>query len=290
MVQETELVLRAGVEAGVRRGGLSGGRRVAPAPFRVALIALVAGIVAALVGDADGFWLSLPAVLLAAAVARTGRGALSSAVPVWLIGAAAAMAVAHGAMPPVWLAVAVPASCVAVLLGLGGRLRRERDAMQDAALTDPLTGLANRRLLMSRAEYEITRHERAGTRMTVVMLDLDGFKPLNDRYGHAAGDRMLCDVAAALTDALRSQDTIARLGGDEFCVIAPETDNPRALAERIVNAVASAAAGFEHLSASVGLAGFPEDGAAIDLLLRTADERLLDAKRRHYAGSRRRAA
>ncbi len=283
-------MLRAGVEADVRRGGLSEGRRVAPAPLRVGLIALVAGSVAALVGDADGFWLSLPAVLLAAAVAPTGRGALWAALPVWLIGAAAAMAVAHGTMPPVWLAVLVPASCVAVLLGLGRRLRRERDAMQDAALTDPLTGLANRRLLLSRAEYEITRHQRAGTRLTVVMLDLDGFKSLNDRHGHAAGDRMLCDVAAALTDALRSQDTIARLGGDEFCVIAPETDNPRALAERIVTAVSAAAARFEQLSGSVGLAVFPEDGAGIDLLLRAADERLLEAKRQHYDGSRRRAA
>ncbi len=108
--------------------------------------------------------------------------------------------------------------------------------MQNDALSDPLTGLANRRLLMSMAEYEVARHRRADARFAVVMLDLDGFKLLNDRYGHAAGDQMLRDVGAALTRALRSQDTIARCGGDEFCVIAPETEDPRVLAERIVTA------------------------------------------------------
>ena len=107
--------------------------------------------------------------------------------------------------------------------------------MQHAALSDPLTGLANRRMLMSMADYEIARHHRADARFAVVMLDLDGFKLVNDRYGHAAGDQMLCDVGAALTRVLRSQDTIARLGGDEFCVIAPETENPRALAEKIAD-------------------------------------------------------
>ncbi len=112
------------------------------------------------------------------------------------------------------------------LQGTARRLRRERDALANAAFSDPLTGVANRRLLMSTAEHEIARHRRADERFTLVMLDLDGFKLLNDRYGHAAGDQMLRDVAVGLSRALRSQDTVARLGGDEFCVIAPQTGNP----------------------------------------------------------------
>ena len=103
------------------------------------------------------------------------------------------------ALPPLWLVVLVPAACVAVLHGTGSRLRRERDAMEHAAYSDPLTGLANRRLLMSVADHEIARHHRADERFTVVMLDLDGFKLLNDRFGHAAGDEMLCDVAEGLS-------------------------------------------------------------------------------------------
>jgi diguanylate cyclase (GGDEF)-like protein len=265
-------------------------RRVAPAPLRVGLIGVVAGLIAAAVGGADGFWLCLPAGLLAAAVAHTTRGGLWSAAPVWLVGAAAAAAVQRAVMPPLWLALFVPAACLLVTLGTGGRLRRERDALQNDALSDPLTGLANRRLLMSMAEYEVARHRRADARFTVVMLDLDGFKPLNDRHGHAAGDQMLRDVAAALTRALRSQDTIARFGGDEFCVIAPETEHPRVLAARIAAAVSEAANGSASLSASVGLAVFPEDGTTIELLLRAADDRLLEAKRRLYGAAERRAA
>jgi diguanylate cyclase (GGDEF)-like protein len=101
---------------------------------------------------------------------------------------------------------------------------------------------------------------------------------------------MLRDVATGLTGALRSQDTVARLGGDEFCVIAPATANPRPLAEKVVDAVAHASRGHEELRASVGIAVFPEDGGAIEPLLRTADERLLSAKRRLHGTRERRAA
>ncbi len=107
-----------------------------------------------------------------------------------------------------------PGSVSRVLQGMARRLRRERDAMEHAAFSDSLTGVANRRLLMSVAEYEIARHSRADERFTVVMLDLDGFKLLNDRYGHAAGDQMLrccarptsgsCPPNAACTQAHRS--------------------------------------------------------------------------------------
>jgi diguanylate cyclase (GGDEF)-like protein len=257
---------------------------------RVILMTVIAGLLSALVGGSDGFWLCVPGVLLAASVARTGAGAVWCATPVLLASVLAASAVHRGAVPPVWLVVLVPGACLLVLQSVGRRLRRERDAMEHAAFSDPLTGLANRRLLMSVAEYEIARHHRADARFIVVMLDLDGFKLLNDRYGHAAGDQMLCDVADALRGALRSQDTIARLGGDEFCVIAPETENPRALADKVVTAVAEAATGYESLQTSVGLSVFPEDGTTIELLLRTADDRLMAAKRRRRGRPQRHAA
>jgi diguanylate cyclase len=101
---------------------------------------------------------------------------------------------------------------------------------------------------------------------------------------------MLCAVASALRGALRSQDTVARLGGDEFCVIAPETENPRALAEKIASSVGDAVRGYESLRTSVGVAVFPDDGAEIESLLEVADQRLLAAKRRLYGSSERRAA
>jgi diguanylate cyclase (GGDEF)-like protein len=283
-------MLRERVDADVRDARARGERGIAPAPVRVALIAIVVAGVAAVVGGSDGFWLSVPGVLLAASVASSFAGAVCWAALVLAVGAAVASSVGKGAIPPLWLVVAVPGACVGVLQGIGQRLRRERDLMEQAAFSDPLTGLANRRLLMSMAQYEIARHRRADERFVVVMLDLDGFKQLNDHYGHAAGDQMLCDVAGALTRALRSQDTIARLGGDEFCVIAPETANARPLAEKIVYAVADAASGHTALRTSVGVSLFPEDGTTIEQLLRVADDRLLVAKRRRYASPQRRVA
>ena len=199
-------------------------RRVAPVPLRVALIAAVSALVTALVGGSDGFWLAMPAVLLAGSIAATPAGTLACAGPVLTADAAAASLGRGGSLPALWLVVIVPAGCLMVLQGMAGRLRRERDAMEHAAFSDALTGVANRRLLMSVADHEVARHSRADERFTVVMLDLDGFKLLNDRYGHAAGDQMLRDVAARLSRTLRHQDTVARLGGDEFCVIAPDRE------------------------------------------------------------------
>jgi diguanylate cyclase (GGDEF)-like protein len=125
------------------------------------------------------------------------------------------------------------------------------------------------------------------------MLDLDGFKALNDRFGHAAGDDLLREVAAALRRAMREQDTVARLGGDEFCVLAPETDAAgaqRALT-RAMAAVARVTAGVDTLAASAGAAVFPEDGTGIEPLLNAADQRLLELKRRRQrARPQRRAA
>ena len=263
---------------------------IAPLPLRVALIAALAGVPAGVAGGGPGFWLGLPGVLLAASLGSTAVSTLACAAPVLIVDAVVAAVVSGGAIPRLWLALCVPAACVAVLHGMGGRLRRERDVMERAAFSDPLTGLANRRALMSVAEHEIARHGRARERFSLVMLDLDGFKQLNDRHGHAAGDQMLCDVAAVLTRKLRSQDTVARLGGDEFCVIAPVTPEPGPLAAKVVAAVGVAGRGRQNLRTSVGTAVFPDDGSALESLMHVADGRLLAAKRRVHGISQDRAA
>lgn len=281
---------RAGVNARAPAQRSTNSRGAAPAPIRVLLWTLLAIATVTIVGGQDGFWLCVPFVLLAASVASSAIGALGSALPVALGSAVLGPTLGGGRLPPIWLVVVVPVASVAVLNGVSRRLEHERDAMQRAAFSDALTGLSNRRMLTAVADYEIARHRRARARFVAVMLDLDGFKLVNDRYGHSAGDEMLCGVADALKSALRSQDTVARLGGDEFCVIAPETENPRALAEKIAAALGEGVSGHEPLRASLGVAVFPDDGGNIESLLEVADQRLLGAKRRLYDRAERRAA
>ena len=226
----------------------------------------------------QAFWACIPAMLLAAAVIPRRRGAIFAATVI-LIAAAAPTFAVRGSHPPLALAILVPAASVAILIATRERLRRERDSLRASALRDPLTAVANRRSLVERVEYEIVRHTRSGRSFCVLMLDLDGFKLLNDRFGHAAGDDLLRDVADALTRAMRDQDTVARLGGDEFCVLAPETDAPQRLVGRAMAAVARVTAGVEVLGASAGAAVFPDDGTTIETLLDVADQRLLELKR-----------
>ena len=238
-------------------------------------------------------WLAVPAALAAAAGCRTTRGALlGAAVVVGATTLPCALWTAAGVPSPLLVAVVAGAS-VAVLVGVREPLERERDALRDSALSDPLTGIANRRSFLGRADYEIARHTRARHSFAVVMLDLDGFKSLNDRFGHAAGDDLLRDVASSLTRAMRAQDTVARLGGDEFCVVAPETDDGgiAQLAHRVKQAVGDVSAGVDSVGASVGVAVFPQDGRTAAELMHAADQRLLDIKReRHRRRPQRRAA
>ncbi|HET9094656.1 MAG TPA: GGDEF domain-containing protein [Solirubrobacteraceae bacterium] len=257
--------------------------------MRVALLALLAAMLIRLLPGTDGFWLGLPAVLLAVEAGGSAAGATACGGAV-LLAAVASAAAAGAALPPLWLILAAPGASGALLHRRLVHLRQERDAMEEAAHRDPLTGLANRRQLLMVARHELERHRRAGERLAVVMLDLDGFKRLNDRYGHAAGDRMLRDVGEGLQRALRAQDTVARLGGDEFCVIAPATIEARALAAKVSAAVEQASRGRAAVRASLGVAVYPEDGATIEQLLQAGDERLLTAKRRRQAGGQRRVA
>ncbi len=262
--------------------------------IRVIAIALATMVLVLALASANTYWLCLPAVLLAAGLAATIRGAAVAAATVSAAAEVGLAAAGAGSRPSIVLAVVVPAGCVAVLIAVRRRLEREREHLRGVALSDPLTGVANRRLLLARADYEIQRHTRDQRSFALVMLDLDGFKRLNDTYGHAAGDDVLCEVADALREALRAQDTIARLGGDEFCVLAPETDRAgvRALGIRIGDAVARATAGVDRLGGSIGIAIFPDDGTGTAALMEAADQRLLGAKRNLYERRRepRRAA
>jgi len=247
----------------------------------VAIAGATAGFVAAVTGG-QLKWLCVPAALLAAATTRATPTGLAAGATV--IGATIATEMAtggtHGRPSSAVLAL-VAAASVCVLLAMRERLTRERDALRASALTDPLTGAANRRALLARIDYEIARHSRTRHRFALLTLDLDGFKALNDRFGHPAGDDLLREVAGALALVVRDQDTVARVGGDEFCVLAPETDE--AGAERLIGraetAVARVVAGADSLGASAGAAVFPPDGRSADEQFEAADQRLLAAKR-----------
>ena len=171
--------------------------------------------------------------------------------------------------------VALPILLVAagVVVFLREGLTAAMAALAEEATRDPLTGAGNRRLLERRLDYELTRHRRNGRQLSVVVLDLDGFKQVNDTLGHPAGDALLRDVAEALRGAVREQDTIARQGGDEFCVLAPETGAEQAeeLRARIKAAVGALAVGGLPVSASAGAATFPADAAGAEHLLARAD-------------------
>ena len=256
-------------------------------PARILRIALVAGLVTLLAmawGD-QGFWACVPGALVLAAAEPTTRGALLAA-------AAVMIAAAVAAPPPILPAAIVAPGSVGVLLLLRLRLEHERDTMRRFALRDPLTGLANRRVLDERIDYEIARHTRQDESFVVLALDLDGFKAVNDRFGHDAGDEVLRATADALLDAVRAQDTVVRLGGDEFCILAPQTDRERAarLTTRVLDSLARISVGLPGVSASVGVAVFPQDGAHPAELLTAADTAALEAKRQRRGPRPRRVA
>jgi diguanylate cyclase (GGDEF)-like protein len=262
-------------------------RPLIAAVLRVAVVAAAVALLSA-VAAPGGFWACVPGALLLAASARSGLG---TAAGTFAVVAAAWAPRAPGAPSPL-LGLAVAGSGTAVLHGMRRRLEHERDSLRHSALRDPLTGVLNRRGLDERLGYEIARHARERRRLAVVAIDLDGFKRVNDRFGHAAGDDLLRDVADALSDAVREQDTVARLGGDEFCVLAPETGRGGAghLARKIESAIARSATGLDHVSGSVGAAIYPDDGRDALSVLESADDAQIEAKRRSKTKQQRAAA
>ena len=152
--------------------------------------------------------------------------------------------------------------------------------LQRLAATDDLTMIANRRSFSVSLERELARSSRSGVPVSLIILDIDHFKHVNDRYGHPAGDESLRNIAAALVIACRELDTPARYGGEEFAVVLPECDaeQGRVIADRLRAAV-SAAPGVRPLTASAGVATFPQHAATGEQLIQAADDALLVAKR-----------
>jgi diguanylate cyclase (GGDEF)-like protein len=170
---------------------------------------------------------------------------------------------------------------VIVLLVAG--VAREAHAREQAlARSDSLTGLANRTALYERIGIEIERQKRGGRSMTLAYIDCDDFKRVNDRYGHAAGDRLLRDVAHALVQSVRRIDMPARIGGDEFALLLPETEAREASV--VIDKVRSALRELPHASAgtvgfSVGVVVARTAPLSVDWLIDQADRLMFSVKR-----------
>jgi diguanylate cyclase (GGDEF)-like protein len=161
-------------------------------------------------------------------------------------------------------------------------VRLARDARSSG--TDDLTNLANRRAFTEAAAAELVRARRSGRPLAVALVDLDDFKRINDTFGHATGDRILCDVADVLREHFREVDLPCRLGGEEFAVLLPETElaGAREAAERFVTALAEGEFGDGRIgpngiTASAGVAAAAD--LEIEVLLESADRALYRAKK-----------
>ncbi|MBU2666656.1 GGDEF domain-containing protein [Actinoplanes bogorensis] len=162
--------------------------------------------------------------------------------------------------------------------------------LTERALRDPLTGLGNRTLLRERLTGALARARRSGRPVGALLLDLNGFKQVNDVHGHNVGDRLLQTVAERLHECVRAEDTVGRLGGDEFVVITEDLASARdaiVVAERIVESLDEAipvGAKRLHTPASIGVALSHSDVEGPDELLRMADTAMYEAKRRGGGG------
>ena len=155
----------------------------------------------------------------------------------------------------------------------------------EIAFTDDLTGLYNRRYFMEQTERELARAVRNGSPLSLVMVDMDGLKSINDRFGHHQGSEFLKDLGAMIRRNTRASDVPARLGGDEFAILAPDAGSGEAgeVGERLRAEVASDKKeidGWEvGMSISVGIASYPDNASDVEELIRKADEAMYEAKR-----------
>ena len=169
---------------------------------------------------------------------------------------------------------------------VGREQRRAREAALRLSRHDSLTGLYSRAYFESEIEQEILRASRSGRPFALLMLDLDGLKAANDRFGHASGDTLLRSVADTLRGDIRVTDVAARYGGDEFVLLLPETDLSGAMlvAEKVRIDISRLALPHDGLvirtSASIGLVTYPDDGRTSSELMRRADLAMYEAKRR----------
>jgi diguanylate cyclase (GGDEF)-like protein/PAS domain S-box-containing protein len=158
-------------------------------------------------------------------------------------------------------------------------------AMEHRAHHDPLTGLANRLLLYARLDGALAHARRHGSVVGLLFVDLDGFKAVNDRYGHDRGDALLLGVAGILARSVRASDTVARFAGDEFVILLQDVgsaDNAEGVAQKVLDTLRQheAGLGVDSVTASIGISIFPGDGQSGEELLECADQAMYRAKRR----------
>jgi diguanylate cyclase (GGDEF)-like protein len=208
-------------------------------------------------------------------------GSMIAVAAASLVGVAV-LGVVGGAPPNHFEADPIYVAMFLVCLALTGFLcvwqsrltERQRDELAELSRTDPLTGCLNRRGFAERLDAELQRAEREGGEVALIQLDLNGFKAVNDRHGHAAGDELLRWVGSTLQALLRGSDATGRLGGDEFALLLPgvSAGEARAIADRTVAALA------ERVGSAAGVAVHPADGDDGDTLHRHADADLYVAK------------
>jgi diguanylate cyclase (GGDEF)-like protein len=168
------------------------------------------------------------------------------------------------------------------------RILDDRQRIRRLAGRDTLTNLPNRRWALQQLSRLLERHRRGGGGFALLSFDLDGFKPVNDTYGHAAGDLLLAEIGRRMSEAVRPGDVVARMGGDEFIVLVPTEhgvteDWLRAVADRVQRAISEPVAFEGHwlaVGSSLGIARYPADGDDAETLLRQADAAMYRAKGR----------
>lgn len=262
-------------------------------PLRVVTFAAAAVLGLGWVDAATGAELSFSIFYLGPVAAaawyagsRPGVGICVVAAVVWLVADRMAGHTYTAAWLPYWNA-AVRLGYFLVVTRLLVALRRRLRLERHLADTDALTGLANTRAFLGALEGERDRAARYRHPFTVVYGDLDGFKAVNDRLGHAEGDEVLKRVADALAAAARSTDVVARMGGDEFALLLPETDEAAAeiVVDKIHRAVERVAAERGcRLGVSLGAVTFAEPPADAEAALTLADDRMYEEKRARKTG------
>ena len=171
------------------------------------------------------------------------------------------------------------------LLDLLDETEQQRDRIAHLALHDPLTGLPQWRLAQDRFAVALAQARRSRSRIAVLFLDLDGFKSVNDSFGHDAGDHVLRTTAARLSERVRAEDTVARISGDEFVVILAGVVTPALIAARAREIIASVSQPVIHagqsltVGISIGIAMFPDDAEDLDTLKQLADQAMYRVKR-----------